>query len=190
MKSIITVIFTTLLLCGFKSTFACICFDPTFEDAIKGAKEIFLGKVIHAEPIQNSEDYTVVKYTFEVIKKWKGNTSKYIDIYRTNSNCDLRFKVSETPVLVYAWLDIYRFKSTSNDKLATSQCSRTVISNNRREDKRQQFENDTLLLHQTFPNLITIKEKVTSSPPKIPWSIIGGTILLISFLVFSFTKSK
>ena len=178
------------------SLFACICWNPTVEEASENAKEIFLGRVINIEqtPIiykteTKSSEYYVQKFTFEVIQKWKGSKQKQVIIYGTGGNCDINFSVDSVPILVYAWVNKFFFEEnrdsiTTNDKMTAQQCSRTIREGERTRD--YWFDSDTVLLNQKFPNFIQLEIPIEiSNPIELPnrpfnwyWIIISGILLL------------
>lgn len=117
-------------------SFACSCETETFHEACKSSDEIFIGRVLKIEAIDSYQDYGMsisnnLKVTFEVSRKWKGNSSKTIELYFLGTSCDFHFSIYEIAYLVYATEvdkdDLTLSEGSLPDKFfTTSICSRNV----------------------------------------------------------------
>lgn len=121
---------------------ACSCNSISFKKAVIWADEIFFGRLIEIKEVQtedtldyhhNSQPYYEKKYTrvwyalFEVEKKWKGSSKKYVKVYQPSTSCDAEFRTLGRNYLVYAKNDemFYWRNELSNTKLTTWLCSRS-----------------------------------------------------------------
>ncbi|MEL7252221.1 MAG: hypothetical protein AAFO03_27655 [Bacteroidota bacterium] len=156
---------------------ACICLTAEFENEIKIADEIFLGKIMKAERyllgkregMQGEElAFWGWRYYFEVEKKWKGNNQSEFIIEDNGSSCSSRFDVFDEKILVYArrGLEIRRLSKEESSKeegteiIHTSVCSRTVHSESTNDDSW--YQEDIGRLNQEFLwgiDLESVKEK-------------------------------
>lgn len=77
-----------------------------FETKVELADEIFHGKIIEAKSYtvktRDGDKYTEWYFTFDVIKKWKGNRKDRIKIFMEGTSCDFYFDISKGEYLVYA----------------------------------------------------------------------------------------
>ena len=86
---------------------ACSCSWMPYQECIEWADEIFLGRVVAIKEVDKQEvDGTlstgIWSCTFEVTKKWKGSSSKYVTIYQPNNSCDAYFRLPDYEYIVYA----------------------------------------------------------------------------------------
>lgn len=85
----------------------CGCDTLSFKQAVQEADEIFIGRLIRLREVTNGQDQDA-KYTrvwsalFEVIQKWKGGTSKYVEVFEEGTSCDYYFNFPYKTYLVYA----------------------------------------------------------------------------------------
>ena len=172
-KLVVFIFFVTL--CSYCS--ACTCLTKEFEAAIESADEIFLGKVIKAEVLENlnSKDLYITKVTFNVIEKWKGINKVQIELLIGGSSCDYYFNNVNNDYLVFANSDFsgWRFKDIDSirrfGQMTPEACSRTSevnISNS------EEIKGEILLLDRHFPNRIKLKNK-TGFPAYTIWALLG-----------------
>lgn len=180
MKKLITL----FLLIISTNSFACSCNDISFEKAIDWADEIFLGRLIEIKEVEfeyneyhPQEKYTRIWYAlFEVEKKWKGSSKKYVKVYQPSTSCDSYFRSLGNSHLVYAKkeemfpFDKYR---KSDVKLTTWMCSRS-----REYQGVNEPNNDIKLLESQFPT----KVKLNSFQLNFIY-IFYGFLLLIGFFL-------
>ena len=185
MKKII--LFTFFAFISFES-FSCSCDAISFDKAIKWADEIFIGRLIevkelYSETFEQDPDkkYTGAFYAeFEVEKKWKGSSNKYIRIYQKSSSCQFYFTNIGSSYLVYAKKeDMYWFmKKTPTTHL----CSRT-ISKHKLESffDNKKFPDDRPELDKTFPNLVKINSIYFNWISILKWLFVFSFGLFIGY---------
>lgn len=167
------------------SSFACICNDIPFKEAIEWADEILFGRLIEIKEVEFevNEQYPEEKYTrswyalFEVDKKWKGSSKKYIKVYQPSTSCDAEFQSLGNYYLVYAKKEeIFMFspKNKSDVKLTTWLCSRS-----RQYQGVNEPNNDIELLNKQFSN----KVKLNSFEINLPSIICGILIFLLGLFI-------
>lgn len=158
MKKLITL----FLLIISTNSFACSCNDISFEKAVDWADEIFLGRLIEIKEVKfefneqhPEEKYTRIWYAlFEVEKKWKGSSKKYVKVYQSWTSCDTEFNALGRLHLIYAKkqdLFPYYKNHKSEVRLTTWLCSRT-----REYQGVNEPNNDIKLLEKEFPKKIIL----------------------------------
>lgn len=87
-------------------SYACSCGELRFEDKIQLADQIFYGRIIEATSytVKNIDgnSYKEWSFTFDVVKKWKGDRKSRIKIYMEGTSCDFYFNIFNEEYLVYA----------------------------------------------------------------------------------------
>lgn len=139
--------------------FACSCEQISFEKAVESADEIFVGRLIEIKELFNEPYYEVPNekrtthwsVKFEITKKWKGSSKKYITIYQDGNSCRFEFRSINQKYLVYAKnesiLGIYTTPTTWL-------CSRTIAQYNSNE--KSNYTSDQIKLDKKFPKTITL----------------------------------
>lgn len=130
-KIIATLLIKTIFI---QATLACSCDTISLTKAIQISEEIFYGRVVKIEEIDqdpatiiDGDTYTSTNTwctTFEIVKKWKGNSSKFIKVFQEGNSCDYFFDFGGS-YIVYAQSNrIFDFKGEKSDTLWTWQCAR------------------------------------------------------------------
>lgn len=189
---------------------ACGCSLVDFDEAVKSAEEIFIGKICKIEfiyfqsndyyfdstdnvlkPILGDE-YYIRKVTFEVERKWKGSSNKFVSVYDNISSCSFNFDEYDRYIVYAANSKLF---PTGDDVLIhgfpdisgynTNFCSRTVPDPNRypwTESNMNEPLNDITQLDQLFPHQRML----------IDFRILYGSILLVSlvgiFLIIKYRR--
>jgi hypothetical protein len=177
-------IFVFVLSTSSSNGFSCSCDTIPFIEAVDWADEIFIGTIVKAEKVKIGfgMEYRWA-YTFEVDKKWKGNSNTRLTLYQEGHSCDLGFQLWPDQYLIYASHNS-EFKSASvsvgptdgKSRLHTWLCSRTTYA---LESDDCWFESDVKKLDKMFPNHITHKRKNLTG-----FAIISVTVwLLFSCLI-------
>lgn len=87
-------------------SYACSCSSMRFQDKVDRADEIFHGRILEVKSYIvktiDGDKYTEWYFTFDVIKKWKGNRKKRVKIYMEGTSCDFYFDIFQDEYLVYA----------------------------------------------------------------------------------------
>ena len=189
MKKVI--LFTFILFINFKS-FSCSCNAISFDKAVNSADEIFVGRLIEVKEIYSEtfEQIPDKKYTgafyaeFEIEKKWKGSSNKYIRIYQESSSCQFTFTNIGSSYLVYAKNeDMYWFMTKTP---TTHLCSRT-ISINKLESffDNKKMTDDRSKLNKTFPNLVKINSLYFNWTSILKWLFVFGFGLFVGYKIKS-----
>lgn len=188
---------------------ACVCFKPTFQEAVDQADEVFIGEVIRAEKyIIGKRNWTNGTkkniwgwvYQIEVEKKWKGNDKSIFIFYSGGSSCSSHFSLYRK-YLIYAKRKSLGkkvlglgFKLPDGiEQLNTNICTRNTSK--RADIKENWYNEDCRNLNEQFPteiellgteiakraaNEIELEEKEISNF----WLIIMGFLILTLGLVF------
>ena len=175
---------------------ACLCNGKTFENEVKKADEIFIGRLIEIKEIDTKTyDYEFeetdqkVKTTrfwyakFEVEKKWKGSNKKYIEIYQEAGNCSFKFNISVNSYLVYARTSKEPFELNGKKVLYTSGCFRTkefYYNLKSKNGEKNQPNKDFYLLNKKFPNTI---ELVDNTPFHWKLPLLGVLIFITGLFI-------
>ncbi len=171
---------------------ACTCVTKEFEAAIESADEIFLGKVIKSEILENSNsrDIIITKVTFRVVEKWKGKNQEQIELLIGGNSCDNFFDNQNSVYLVYANNKFkgWRFKEIESirsfGQMTPEACSRTTEIN---KTNNEEIKDEILLLTRNFPKRIGLNDK-TDSPNYTIWVFLG--IILFSFIILHSVNKK
>jgi len=176
------------------ASFACSCNRLSFEKANEWADEIFIGRVIKIREVKKMIDINALPSTriwsalFEVEKKWKGSSSKYVEVFQGNTSCDFHFKCPSKRYIVYAKKeDVFQWDSEQEFiKLTTWLCARNA-SEITFEYAENGFDDREKLNHK-YPNPVRLSSLLSY------WKeiFIGGLILLLGILIgkLSFRLSK
>lgn len=146
---------------------ACFCISEDIETAnYSSYEELFLGKVLNIERIEVTEIHEDEEYdlvgtisTFEVIKKWKGNEKKVIEIYQQQNSCGIDFSITNSRWIIAAYTkafvtDAFR-KKYPNKYLQTDNCSLYI-----EEIDFKEFENDISRIDAKFPIEVELKDDI------------------------------
>jgi hypothetical protein len=192
-----------LLLCVLSSgkLLACGCSLLDFDEAVKSAAEIFIGKVYDVEYIYYSlndydldstdntlkrasgDEYSMRKVTFEVERKWKGSSNKFVSIYDHLNSCSFNFEDFDRYIVFTSSSKLFPIGDDSlfqgfpnTTGYNTHFCSRTLPDPRRypwTENIITEPFNDIPSLDQRFPHPIML----------IDFRILYGSIALIAFAV-------
>ncbi|WP_299618394.1 hypothetical protein [uncultured Tenacibaculum sp.] len=165
--------------------YACSCNNIPFKDAVEWADEIFIGRLIEIKEVEYEiselnagEKYTRLWYAkFEITKKWKGSSKKYIKVYQPSTSCDFGFNSLNKHYLVYTKKEeVFKFFNTENEisRYTTWMCAR----NREYEFVNEPKDSDYFKLNKKFPNTI---ELVDNTP--LHWKLpLLGVLIFISGL--------
>jgi hypothetical protein len=179
---------------------SCGCDLTPYKRAVNQADEIFLGKVIELKEVAKIDPYTIngktsyrrlVRATFEVEKKWKGNSNKIIEIYQETSSCMQSFDFMEKYI-------IYAKKHETSDTLSTWLCTRNA--DHMTFDWKYYNSYDTLYskgwddrprLDEDFSSVKLIENENFKTGKGYTFKIIFGILcLLIGIFIGNKTKKK
>lgn len=132
MKKIIILLFIYFI-CILEG-FACSCDTISFVEATEWADEIFFGRVIQTREVETYQDEDGNRDTqiwgilFEVEKKWKGSSKKYVEVFQAGTSCDFNFEFPSQSYIVYAReAELIEWDSTQTfQALGTWLCARNA----------------------------------------------------------------
>lgn len=184
----ITLLLFTYFIC-ISEGFACSCDTVSFARATEWADEIFFGRVIEireVETYQHEDGIREIKIwgvLFEVEKKWKGSSKKYVEVFQSGNSCDFNFEFNGQSYLVYAMEDeLSPWDSTQTFKgLTTWLCARNADYYTYNYYGEYGFD-DRPRLDKKYPNLIEV------SGYNIEWKWFG--IVFVTFVIGLITGLK
>lgn len=174
LKQVLIILLLTLLA---RHGLACSCDTVPFNQAVNWADEIFIGRAIAMNEVSNYETSGYIftgtwSITFEVTKKWKGSSSRFVTVVQPNTSCDFFFNFPDYEYLVYAK------KEDSLNALTTHLCARNADMSiyDKWTDKAW---DDRPLLDKEFPSPIQLASVPTS------WALyVFGVLLLLGGMLW------
>lgn len=171
--------------------FPCSCDTIPFEEATERADEIFFGRLIRLREVQTYEldgekKTQIWGALFEVEKKWKGSSDKYVEVFQANTSCDFYFDFPNRPYIIYAQNSELFFldKTQSFIELETWLCARNAGYRTYYNYEGDGFD-DRERLDEKYPTTV----KLSKFYFKWKWIGIGGILLLIGMLIGRVTKT-
>jgi len=164
-----------------QNSYACSCDTLSFQDAVEWADEIFIGRIVKIEEVEqnrkNAERYSENEYWvthFEISKKWKGDQKDRIQILQRYSSCELPFNFHDYEYLVYAKKS--KKSGLSGIHNITHLCSRTVDSSVFLGWAEDSWD-DRPLLDEMFPTPVQLSGFYISWKTWLPGILILSLIL-------------
>ena len=176
---------------GLTKSYSCSCDTISFDEAIEWADEIFMGRLIQIREVETYKEFNGTPRTriwgalFEVEKKWKGSSDKYVEVFQPNTSCDYYFDFPSQPYLVYAKKgELFDWDSTNSFVgLETWLCARNADASTYNLYSEYSFD-DRIKLDQKFIKPITLARF------NFNWKWVGIIILTLIAGIFLGRKLK
>ena len=166
------------------NSFGCSCDTVSFSEATEWADEIFFGRVIQVKEVETGKNFEGEPYTkvwsalFEVEKKWKGSSKKYVEVFQAGTSCEFAFSFHNQPYIVYAKNSELLFWDSEDtfQGLTTWLCNRSASARTYNYwGEEEDVFNDRPRLDEKYPNPVKL------SSINIDWTWIG--VLFMTLLI-------
>jgi len=188
-----TIIILAIYLLGLSNSFACSCDTISFKEATEWADEIFFGRLIQIREVETYQESDEKPHTriwaalFEVEKKWKGSSDKYIEVFQPNTSCDFYFDFPSQPYIVYAkYYELIEWDPTESYRaLGTWLCARNADASIYNLWTEYGFD-DRQKLDEKYPDTI----ELSGFNIEWKWVIIGLPVFLLGFILGRIIKKR
>lgn len=166
---------------------ACTCVTMDINEAMTSADEIFIGKLVSLELLDNFEnrERSLLNVEFEVLKKWKGSKESKMNLVIGGDSCGYYLFKSENIYIVFAhneftgWRNVDIEAINDPQMLTLVSCSRTSVINS---FTKNNVNTDIFILDEKFPKTIKLSYNIFKKYNLINWLPLIFTLIVLLFM--------